>query len=290
MVKKFFNHFNNLNTPLVSIIITSFNREEFIEQAITSVLSSSYQNFELIVSDDCSTDETISIINKYSNKDDRIHLYINNKNVGDYPNRNIAASYATGKYLKFVDSDDYIFPETIRVMVDAMEKYPSAAFAVSSRTEIDEKCFTSSEAYHCHFHIRGLLDYGPTAAIIRRDLFIASNGFKEFQNVSDIDLWLRLAANHSMIELPKNLVYWRKHSKQQIQIAPEKYTEYFCRILSENLLSESCPLTKEKSLKIISNKRHLNARAIMRYLLRTGNFKKSMYLWNVNKHTLFELF
>ena len=284
------NHFSILENPLVSIIITTYNREEYIEQAITSVLSSTYKNFELIISDDCSTDQSIFIINKYLNTDSRIKLYNNEINIGDYPNRNKAVSYTKGKYLKFVDSDDFVYPDTIRIMVDAMERHPSAAFAISSRTENVEKYFTSYEAYHYHFYKRGLLDYGPTAAIIRRNIFLQVGGFKELQNISDMDLWFRLAAKFSIVELPKNLVYWRIHANQQIKIAPEKYTEYYCRILSENLLSDACPLTKAESYKIIREKRHQNTLSIIRYFLSTGNLKKSLFLWKINNHKMSELF
>ncbi len=262
----------------------------FIREAIESVLASDYKNFELIISDDCSTDLSVSIAENYVQSDSRVQLYVNDVNIGDYPNRNKAASYARGKYLKFVDSDDYIYKDTISQMVDGMEKYPSAAFAVSSRNQDVERYFTSLEAYQCHFFERGLLDYGPTAAIIRSDCFRQINGFKQLQNVSDVDLWLRLAANYPMLELPKNLVYWRIHPSQQTKLAPEKYNEYFCQILTENLLSDACPLSKLDALNIINKYRKFNARSILRFLIKTGKIKKSFYLWNVNNHQIKELF
>ena len=89
-----------MNLPLVSILMTAYNREMFIAEAIESVLGSSYSNFELIIVDDCSVDETAKIARKYFETDQRIKLFVNETNQGQFKNRNIVASYASGKYLK----------------------------------------------------------------------------------------------------------------------------------------------------------------------------------------------
>jgi glycosyltransferase involved in cell wall biosynthesis len=93
----------NNEIPLVSVLMTSYNRQDYIAEAIESVLNSKYQNFELIIVDDGSKDQTVKIAQEFAEKDKRIRLYINEKNLGDYGNRNKAASYATGKYIKYLD-------------------------------------------------------------------------------------------------------------------------------------------------------------------------------------------
>ena len=80
--------------PLVSLLMTAFNREKYIAEAIESVLASTYTNFELIVVDDCSKDATVEIARKYEKQDERIKVYINEINLGQFPNRNKAAEYA----------------------------------------------------------------------------------------------------------------------------------------------------------------------------------------------------
>ena len=89
--------------PLVSVLMTAWNRQEFIAEAIESVLASTYNNFELIIVDDCSTDNTVAIARTYQEQDTRIKIFQNEKNLGDYPNRNKAVSYASGKYIKYLD-------------------------------------------------------------------------------------------------------------------------------------------------------------------------------------------
>src|SRR5260370_37746092 len=96
----------NLEKPLVSVLMTAYNREKYIAQAIESVLASTYTNFELIIVDDRSTDYSVEIARGYERKDKRVRVHVNEKNLGDYPNRNKAASYAVGKYIRYLDSDD----------------------------------------------------------------------------------------------------------------------------------------------------------------------------------------
>src|SRR5271156_3108445 len=104
--------------------MTAYNREKYIAQAIDSILESTYKNFELIIVDDCSKDKTVEIAKGYAQKDSRVKVFINEKNLGDYPNRNKAASYANGKYLKYVDSDDVVYPTGLEVFVNSMEQFP----------------------------------------------------------------------------------------------------------------------------------------------------------------------
>src|SRR5688572_29970543 len=97
-----------MSGPLVSVLMTAYNREKYIRDAIQSVLNSGYNNFELIIADDGSTDNTASIAREYAAQDTRIQFVENEQNLGDYANRNKVASMARGKYLKYVDSDDTI--------------------------------------------------------------------------------------------------------------------------------------------------------------------------------------
>jgi len=120
----------NTDEPVVSILITVFNRENYIAECIDSVLVSSYQNWEIIIVDDHSTDNSVSIAREYEEKDKRISVYVNEKNLGDYPNRNKVASFAKGKYIKYLDADDIIYKYSLSLMVDAMEQFPLSNLAL----------------------------------------------------------------------------------------------------------------------------------------------------------------
>ncbi|MES2849857.1 MAG: glycosyltransferase family 2 protein, partial [Bacteroidota bacterium] len=88
--------------PLVSVLITAYNREKLIVETLESVLECTYKNIEIIIVDDGSKDNTLSVIKEFAEKDSRIRYYQNEKNLGDYPNRNKAASYARGEYIAYL--------------------------------------------------------------------------------------------------------------------------------------------------------------------------------------------
>src|SRR5258708_2657866 len=109
-----------MTRPLVSVLTTAYNREKYLAECIESVLASTFRDYEHIIVDDQSTDRTYEIALTYAKKDSRIRVYRNEKNLGDYPNRNCAASYATGKYIKYIDADDYVYPHGLAVIVRMM--------------------------------------------------------------------------------------------------------------------------------------------------------------------------
>src|SRR5579863_9689706 len=188
-----------INEPFVSVLMTTYNRENFIRESIENVLKSVYQNFELIIVDDCSTDATVAIAKEYKQVDARIKLYLNEKNLGDYHNRNMAASYAMGKYIKFVDSDDIIYPHSLSIFVESMESFPDAAVGImSSLSQESDKPYpiqlSSDEAYRYHFYKKGIFDTGPSALIFRTDRFREIGGFSGKRYVGDMEINLRLAS------------------------------------------------------------------------------------------------
>ncbi|WKA53973.1 glycosyltransferase family 2 protein [Planococcus shixiaomingii] len=99
------NNIENIR-PLISVIMPAYNAENYIEDAINSVLSQSYEEWELIIIDDCSSDKTLKIAEKLSNNDSRLKLIKNSKNIGVSETRNKAINLALGEWIAFLDSDD----------------------------------------------------------------------------------------------------------------------------------------------------------------------------------------
>lgn len=112
-----------LSHPLVSIITPSFNSSALIEETINSVLSQSFQNWEMIIIDDSSTDNTNEIIEKFVKRDKRIiHLSTTYPSGSPSLPRNLGIEKARGKYIAFLDADDIWLPEKLKVQIDYMEK------------------------------------------------------------------------------------------------------------------------------------------------------------------------
>lgn len=123
-------------TPLVSIIMPCYNAERYIAQSIESVLAQSYQNWELIITDDASTDKSVEIISKYSKNDDRISVMVPDEHQGIARTRNMSISRARGRFMAFLDSDDIWYPEKLEKQVNYMLEN-DLAFTYSSYEIID---------------------------------------------------------------------------------------------------------------------------------------------------------
>lgn len=108
-------------TPLVSVCIPTFNREKIIAHALESVMNQSYKNIEIIMSDNCSTDNTFEILKKYSEKDTRIKLFRMKENKGPIENWKNCFVNSSGKFIKYLWSDDYIDVDFIEKAVNALE-------------------------------------------------------------------------------------------------------------------------------------------------------------------------
>ncbi len=265
------------NKPLVSVLMTAYNREKYIAEAIESVLASTYQNWELIIVDDKSQDQTVEIAESYCQKDERIKLYINSENLGDYPNRNRAASYAKGKYLKYVDADDLIYPYGLEQLVFYMEQFPNAAYGLCSLSQDKSRVFpfqlSPKEAYERHY-IENCWTFhkAPLSSIIRKDIFDKVGGFSGKQYLGDFELWNILSKKYNVVLMPHGIVWYRTHAEQQNtdnKTKPEVNLSYF--ILQKSLLLQpDCPLDKEKRLIAIRKTDNIIARYILRHLKSHG--------------------
>lgn len=233
--------------PLVSVLMTAFNREKYIAEAIESVLASTYNNFELIIVDDCSTDDTVAIATNYAKKDPRVKLFVNKENLGDYPNRNKAAALATGKYIKYLDSDDLIYAHGLQVMVAAMEQFPSAGFGLSAISDAAHPypfCINMHKAYLEHFGAYGHFGRAPGSSIIVKKAFDQVGGFSGKRMIGDNELWFTLGRYYPMVKLPRDLVWDRVHdaqeSKSEYAAAYEKLRK---EVVSAALANADCPLS-----------------------------------------------
>lgn len=125
-----------MQNKMVSVILPVFNAEKFLAQCLDSILSQTYQEWELIAVDDGSKDGSIEILKSYEKRDNRIHI-ISKENEGVSIARNVALGQTHGDYIYFVDSDDIVMPEALMILVKAMES-SHATFVKSDFLPIDE--------------------------------------------------------------------------------------------------------------------------------------------------------
>lgn len=122
---------------LVSIIMPAYNSSKFIGESLESIINQSYKNWEVIIIDDCSTDNTGEVVKKLMKKDKRIKYFRLEKNSGAAVARNKAIDFATGKFIAFLDSDDIWFPEKLEKQIKYM-KENDYYFTCTSYSKINE--------------------------------------------------------------------------------------------------------------------------------------------------------
>ncbi|MCW3789196.1 glycosyltransferase family 2 protein [Plebeiibacterium sediminum] len=284
-----------MQQPLISILMTVYNREKYIAQAIQSVLDSSYSNWELIIVDDQSTDKSVEIAYKFEKIDKRINVYVNEKNLGDYPNRNKAASYAKGKYIKYLDSDDLIYPHGLEVMVTSMELFPKAGFGISwhtTKTLIPFPfCVSSRDVYKQQFLGNGFFSIGPTGAIIKREIFEELGKFTEMRYSGDFDSWLKFSAEYDVVVFQPGLHWWRIHEEQEYNLGqdPSKYLKCTTQISLKYLTYIRSPLYNNETKLAIQCLKQRQARMFYSHVLKL-NFKYAYKYYINSSITLKSLF
>ncbi|WP_439883019.1 glycosyltransferase family 2 protein [Pontibacter sp. MBLB2868] len=208
----------DLMQPMVSILMTAYNRESYIREAIESVLKSSYMNWELIITDDCSSDRTLEIAKEYERIDSRITVYKNEKNLGDYPNRNRSASYAKGDFLTYLDSDDLLHKDSLVKSITAFSLNKKAQFGVFSPEGQSEPFALDPEsALKKHFFIKSFLQIGPGGVIIKRKYFEYLKGYPtKYGPANDGYFNLKAASEAYVLVFPFAISYYRRHEGQEV--------------------------------------------------------------------------
>ena len=234
-------------TPAVSVLLTAFNRERYVGSAIESVLAQTFTDFELIVVDDCSADRTVEVIRSYLS-DPRVRLVQNERNLGDYPNRNHAATFAQGEYIKYHDSDDLMYPHCLSLMVGALAAEPTAALALSAHSGWSggpsPMLMTPLLAYQREFFGTGQFNFGPAAALFRRQAFLDLGGFPNEGPHSDWLFWLKACRRVNTLLIYGDLFWYRVHEGQHLRGRNAGYDAAVLECRSFEALDDpDCPLS-----------------------------------------------
>jgi len=206
------------NKKMVSIIIPTYNRGKYIREAIQSVLNQTYQNFEIIVSDDGSTDNTKEVVESFN---DRRIKYFWNKNSGlPAVARNIGIKKSSGKYIAFLDSDDLWLAKKLEKQINEFEKNENIGLVCSHRIYFDEKkeWIKKININDKDFTFKSLFIRNKvtcSTVIVKRSIFDNIGLFNEctkLQAGEDYEMWLRIANSYRIKYIQEPLVKYRHHS------------------------------------------------------------------------------
>ena len=182
------------NGPLVTIAMVTYNSSKYVRKAIESVLDSTYENFELIISDDNSTDGTWEIVNSFS--DSRILKIRNVENVGEYTNRNNCIDLAKGEYFLFIDGDDVITPHGLDVYMTYALKFPEIPLIIEKgyfNNIIFPDLLEPHEIFKFHDAKVGLLNSSFSSNLFRTS-YIKQNKLSIKYFSGDDDIRLKIAS------------------------------------------------------------------------------------------------
>jgi len=234
-------------TPAISVLMTVYNREDYIGDAIESVQASDTADWELVIVDDQSTDRSVEIAQSYAAQDPRIHVHINSQNLGDYPNRNRAASFARGRYLKYSDSDDMVHPWTLSAMLHCVERFPDAGLGLAMTEEAERPhpvCYTPEEIYRRHFFERDVFGRAPGSSMIRREAFEAIGGFSGLRQIGDFEFYLAICSKFPTVSMPIGLTFDRVHAAQEQKLDSEASKNIMrLALIGKALAQPDCPLS-----------------------------------------------
>jgi len=195
--------------PIFSIIIPTFNRKLFLKKAVDSVLDQTYTNFELIIIDDGSTDDSKEIINAYY--DARIK-YSYQENNGVASARNHGLKKAKGKYVAFLDSDDWWVPEKLSKTMDYINKFPNVKIFHTEETWYKKGKLLNQKTKHkkptgfVYTKSLPLCCISISTAVIKKDVFDNIELFDEtFEACEDYDFWLRATNKYKIKLIPEYL-------------------------------------------------------------------------------------
>lgn len=243
--------------PKISIIIPTYNREDYIADTIQSVLEQTYKDFEVIVVDDGSTDNTKSKLEKFGSK---IKL-IEQKNSERAIARNNGVKQSSGEYIAFVDSDDIWVKNKLEKQIEILENNKDIILTYSSCLRINQNGSKIKPAERQKQGYSGLLFEkllirnfitSPTP-LLRRKNFEQIEGFKsKYIPYEDWEFWIRLSTLGKFLFIPTPLAYYRIHKEQSVKLVQaEKIENITNSLLQDSFSLKDLPETlKNKSLGI----------------------------------------
>lgn len=245
----------NMNLPIpsprVTIFIPTYNASRFIYETILSALNQEYDFFEILVVDDCSSDNTIKIINEF--QDCRIKILKNQKNMGRPFTRNRGIESARGEFIAVLDADDIAEPDRLKIQIDFLEKNPDYAAVGSYANFIDESgniiylCKLPQSSSEIQKHILQYNCFIHSSVTFRKSILENVGGYNlNYPYAQDYELFLRLSENYKLFNIDKPLIKYRFHPDQvsqhklkfQRKLANQARLESYHRRIQNSTLSK----------------------------------------------------
>ena len=264
------------STKLISVLMPVYNAENYVEEAIRSILVQSYNNFEFLILDDFSSDKTLKIIKNYIKLDKRIKLFTNKKNIGLTKSLIKLIKFSKGSYIARMDSDDISHPERFRQQLEYFKKNPSLILIGTNGNKInkDGKVYSDLKLKELsQKQLKKKLIFNNyfihSSLMFKKKFYLKVGGYRGFfKYAQDYDLLCRMSKVGEMFNSNKKLINVRYHNNSLSFIKKKKQNLYAivasCCYANPNLpLKDNVQKTLFSINKIFSLKKHFNC---LRYL------------------------
>jgi glycosyltransferase involved in cell wall biosynthesis len=274
--------------PNVSICLLTYNRVSVLPRSIDSLLAQSHPNFELIINDDCSSDETASLCTEYQSKDSRIRYFCNSTNQGYAGNQNIALRRATSDLIAIVHDGDFYRYDCVEKWVSAIRTNSSIGLVYNASDAIDENGRIITQYRHPYPSVmdgRAMIDemlrlyaspiFGIT--MFRRQLALNAGGFDEsYPVLADVDLWMRLLLMSDVAYINEPLFQIHPREKDHVNRGVNwRIIEEHYEIFKENAVRRFSQDSQRaaRSLSDLRRKQRVKAARAAFWCLRHGKFQ-----------------
>ncbi len=281
-----------MKAPKISVIMSVYNGETYLEEAVESVINQTFKEWELIIINDCSTDSTAQILEEFAKKDERVKVYPNEVNLKLPTSLNKAISLSSGKYIARMDADDICLPERLEKQYKFMEENPDIALSSCRFMTVKNGVYASGGAGgRCDFDaIKALLLVANPilhpGVIAKADVMKKFNYDTTLTCTEDLELWTRMVTNNQKIEiLPECLLIYRLHDKQITSTTIERQHTEVLKIEQKyysSLLEEMDNETKEFYISGVYFKENANACKFLEY----SKWLKTKCKKNFNKNAV----
>jgi glycosyltransferase involved in cell wall biosynthesis len=237
--------------PNVSVIMPCYNHARYVKEAVEGILAQTFGDLELIITDDCSKDNSPGIIHEYEKKDPRVIGIYHRKNEGEGKSRNDAMAKSSGKFIAFCDSDDIWENEKLETQLPFFKKFENIDAIHSDSIIIDENSTATGKRFSSLFQkgmrltgdlfnqlcLRNVINV-PTVILRRKCLSDAGWFEEDFRYLADWIYWIRVARKNTFFYIDEPLARYRVHS----QSTSRDSTGFMrCRIKGLNLILNSFP-------------------------------------------------
>lgn len=265
-------------TPLVSVVINSYNQAQFLEQTIQSVLSQDYPNVEILLVDGGSADGSLEIIQKYT---DRFSWWVSEKDSGQAEGINKGLKRAKGELVAWLNSDDYFLPKAISRAVDCWKSQPKTVLIYGDVMAVDENNKMINRMQTGDWQLSDLMEFKiiNQPAVFMNQSALAESGYLDtsYHYPMDHHLWLRIASQGKMVHVPELWAAGRFHPAAKNVAAAAKFGEEAYRIadwMKDNQPFKS--LSEGRWNRIMAGAHRFNARYLLEGGDAVGSFK---YYW-----------